>query len=432
MPYDARIFHILIASPSDVADERQAITDLIHEWNAVNSRERRVVLLPLRWETHASPELGSDPQTVINRQVADHCDMVVGVFWTRLGTPTPRAESGTAEEMSRAAAAGKPIMLYFSRSKVDLEAVDLDEYAKLKDFKKRTYPTGLIEKYGSLAEFREKFTRQLSQKILDLIAADATQQGPDLDTARDGWNGSLISLAFAHGDPPQVLAAPFALRLQRLVCINEQEIPDYSPTPDSDATHSTSDMRIGVPSTSDPDYYRNLVQFYCNWNVYLPLRLAVQASLDKGVRDLFLEARISSRSGHAHLASVSPELTKPRPIRYPRSRFLIGDDLAVWEPDTIATGGLSPFGRDLQLTAGDTGNWQIALELPLVHAGRTIFSGNEFYLTTLASDVLTFDTTVYSSDSTPFSIVFTLEIEVVSHEHTYQQILQDNGIPYDS
>jgi hypothetical protein len=150
MPFDARVIQVLIASPSDVAGERAVIADVVHEWNSVNARERGVVLMPLRWETDARPDLSATPQASINRQVGDHADMVIGVFWTRLGTRTASADSGTVEEIDRAGNAGKPVMLYFSRAPVDPEQLDLDEYARLTEFKQRTYPRGLIEKYQSL------------------------------------------------------------------------------------------------------------------------------------------------------------------------------------------------------------------------------------------------------------------------------------------
>lgn len=140
MPYDARVFQILIASPSDVQEERKILAEVIYEWNHVNSRDRRVVLLPLRWETHSSPEMGLRAQAVINKQIVDHCDMAVGVFWTRVGTPTSEAESGTAEEVARVGDAGKPVMLYFSKSKVDLDSVDLEEYMRLRDLRRRHIP----------------------------------------------------------------------------------------------------------------------------------------------------------------------------------------------------------------------------------------------------------------------------------------------------
>jgi len=193
MPFDARVLQVLIASPGDVGDERQLLSEMIYEWNYVNARERRVVLLPLRWETHASPELGSSPQAIINRQVVDSCDMAVGIFWTRLGTPTDVAESGTAEEIARVGEAGKPVMLYFSRAKVDLDTVDLTEYARLKEFKQKTYPQGLVEHYESLVDFREKFTRQskCSTLLRATLKRSHQEKQPLAPVCRSNWQNPL-------------------------------------------------------------------------------------------------------------------------------------------------------------------------------------------------------------------------------------------------
>jgi hypothetical protein len=49
---------VLIASPSDVEEEREIAVRVIQEWNDLHSYNRRIVLLPVRWETHAAPEYG--------------------------------------------------------------------------------------------------------------------------------------------------------------------------------------------------------------------------------------------------------------------------------------------------------------------------------------------------------------------------------------
>ena len=115
MAYDSRVYRILIASPSDVEEEREIAVRVIQEWNDLYSYSRKVTLLPLRWETHTAPEYGTRPQEVINRTIVDQCDLLVGVFWTRLGSPTGEADSGTLEEIARVGDAGKPVMLYFSK-----------------------------------------------------------------------------------------------------------------------------------------------------------------------------------------------------------------------------------------------------------------------------------------------------------------------------
>lgn len=71
MSYDAKVFNVMIASPVDVASERNIVREVIHEWNAVHSRVRKIVLLPVGWESHSSPEMGSRPQEIINRDCSE-------------------------------------------------------------------------------------------------------------------------------------------------------------------------------------------------------------------------------------------------------------------------------------------------------------------------------------------------------------------------
>lgn len=47
MSYEAKVFNVMIASPGDVASERTIIRDVIYEWNAVHSKSRNIVLLPV-------------------------------------------------------------------------------------------------------------------------------------------------------------------------------------------------------------------------------------------------------------------------------------------------------------------------------------------------------------------------------------------------
>ncbi|MGF9760883.1 hypothetical protein AAII07_37430 [Microvirga sp. 0TCS3.31] len=175
-------------------DERTLVAEVIHEWNSVNARERGVVLMPLRWETDTRPGLGLPPQASINSQIVDHADMVIGIFWTRLGTPTAEAMSGTVEEIDRAGNSGKPVMLYFSRSPVDPESLDLVEYGKLADFKRRTYPKGLVEKYSSLEEFRTKLSRHLAMQVRDIIQGTAVDPATTLTVAVPNLALSLVDM----------------------------------------------------------------------------------------------------------------------------------------------------------------------------------------------------------------------------------------------
>lgn len=165
MSYTATTFNVMIASPGDVASERAIVRDVVYEWNAVNSNSRKIVLLPIGWESHASPEMGAPAQTIINNQVLTKCDLLVGVFWTRIGTPTEQHLSGTVEEIENHINAGKPAMLYFSSQPVAMDTVDLDQVQRLKKFKESCQPRGLNESYDSHTDFKEKFYRHLQLKV---------------------------------------------------------------------------------------------------------------------------------------------------------------------------------------------------------------------------------------------------------------------------
>ncbi|MNR90906.1 hypothetical protein D3C72_219000 [compost metagenome] len=162
MAYSATVFNVLIASPSDVNEEREAIAQTVHEWNSLNSEETGKVLLPVRWESHSAPIMGDRPQGIINSQVVRDCDMLIGAFWTRLGSPTGVEESGTVEEIKLFLKQQKPVMLYYSKKPVDMDAADLEQVQKLKDFKKSIRDKGIQEQYTSADELKQKLMRQLT------------------------------------------------------------------------------------------------------------------------------------------------------------------------------------------------------------------------------------------------------------------------------
>jgi hypothetical protein len=168
MAYSARVFRVLIASPSDVEEERDAVVSVIQAWNDLHSRSREIVLLPLRWETHTAPEFGTRPQDVINRAIVDDCDLVVGIFWTRIGSPSGEADSGTIEEIERASSANKPVMLYFSRAEINPHDIDMEQLRRLKLFEDRVKQNSLVETYKSKNQFRDKFSQQLEIKIKEI------------------------------------------------------------------------------------------------------------------------------------------------------------------------------------------------------------------------------------------------------------------------
>jgi hypothetical protein len=167
MPYSATVIPTMIASPGDAQEERGLVRKLLHEWNAVNSEIRKAVLAPVGWETHASPRLRGRAQEIINSKLLKKCDLLVGVFWTRLGSPTGEYESGTVEEIKKHVEAGKLAMVYFCTKPVVKNSNDHDQYGRVIEFKEWCKAEGIIGEYEDLVEFEELFRKDLALTMND-------------------------------------------------------------------------------------------------------------------------------------------------------------------------------------------------------------------------------------------------------------------------
>jgi OST-HTH/LOTUS domain len=131
--------------------------------------------MPVKWESHAAPLMGNRPQAIINEQLVNDCDLLVGVFWTRIGTHTGVSVSGTAEEIEQFVAQNKPVMLYFSQTPVDPDKIEIDQFTTLRTFKEKMRLKGLTESYSSIPDFRQKFSRQLAINLNSILTQAATE-----------------------------------------------------------------------------------------------------------------------------------------------------------------------------------------------------------------------------------------------------------------
>ena len=183
MPLQATTYRVLLASPSDLAEERQAATEAINDWNAQHAAAEAVVLLPVRWETHATPQAGVRPQEAINAQLVRDSDMLIGMFWTKIGTATGVADSGTVEEIDQFVAAGKPAMLYLSNRPIEPSRIDLTQLEKLRDFQEATYKTALVGSFSRVDDLRSLILRHLTHEVRKLQTRRPSSSNPKLDEA---------------------------------------------------------------------------------------------------------------------------------------------------------------------------------------------------------------------------------------------------------
>lgn len=148
MAFQAHVLKVMIASPGDTTEERDAVERALHGWNAARAEREQVMLLPRRWETDAIPTLGNSGQGAINEQLLDDADILVALFDSRLGRATQKAVSGTAEEIQRANDAGKPVHVYFSEEPLPRD-VNSKQLAALRKFKASLESSGLFGSYAS-------------------------------------------------------------------------------------------------------------------------------------------------------------------------------------------------------------------------------------------------------------------------------------------
>ena len=167
--FNASVVRVLVASPSDTFESRAVLREAIEDWNALHAEANAIVALPTMWERDATPRLGAPPQEIINSELGDHCDVVIACFWTRLGSPTEHAESGTVEEIERAIKAGKPVLVYFSNQPVMPGSIDADEYKRLESFRDDLKKRGLYGEFTTPEELRRKVAADLTRVVRDQL-----------------------------------------------------------------------------------------------------------------------------------------------------------------------------------------------------------------------------------------------------------------------
>lgn len=169
MPRTESVISMFISSPSDVSAEREILEGVVNELNRTWSRSLGIRFEPIMWETHSRPAFGNDPQDVLNTQLPDDYDVFIGILWGRIGTPTPRAESGTLEEFERAFKRYKQdndsidLMVYFKDVGIPPSKMDPDQLAKVQKFKKTLgQKGGLYSTFEDSSSFESSLRAHLS------------------------------------------------------------------------------------------------------------------------------------------------------------------------------------------------------------------------------------------------------------------------------
>jgi hypothetical protein len=158
---EVHIKRIVVASPSDVQAERDALPAVVAELNNGIAADRGVWLELARWETDAYPGFHPEgPQGLIDGILRiEDCDVLIGIFWKRFGTPVKDARSGTEHEFRRAYEAWQQcrrphIMVYFNQRPYTPQTKgETDQWGQVLEFRQQFPREGLWWTYRGKAEF---------------------------------------------------------------------------------------------------------------------------------------------------------------------------------------------------------------------------------------------------------------------------------------
>lgn len=174
MPTSPIVYQLVCCGPGDVSREIEIARRVAEEWNLAHNNDATQFVKFGHWSTDATPDLSERPQSVINGQLIDKADILVAIFWSRFGTPTGIAKSGTEEEVRRALKKKKRVMLYFSDLESPRLPIDQEQYQKVQSFRHEMRDKGLYWTFKSRAEFEKLFTRHLA-RVLEEIREGTTK-----------------------------------------------------------------------------------------------------------------------------------------------------------------------------------------------------------------------------------------------------------------
>jgi hypothetical protein len=212
MPRQSAVYTVLVAGPGDVSRERAAVVDAVSAWTRRHAEHTGIVFQPID-STHARPDMSTDAQASINRQLGNNRDAVIAVFGKRIGTATPRAISGTVEEIEEAIADGKDVMVYFSDGPIRREGLDLKQLEQLEEFRESLRGRGLFGSYQSLQDLK----RQLDDHVARLGYEFESRGKTNFDRPRnltEDDHGVLSHFVQLAANNPQSLHP--AIAVQRL------------------------------------------------------------------------------------------------------------------------------------------------------------------------------------------------------------------------
>lgn len=181
------VLQIFVAYPSDVHADKAALQEVVDEFNQVWSRFLALFVELVAWDSHARPGVGPYPQSVINSQLGSDYAALIAIFGGRIGTPTPVAPSGAAEEVERAIklrAARRDnwpeVLVYFRSQASELPEAEREQACRLLEFRHDLRSRGILDwDVRDTSDFKAQVRRHVALLVQRWIAERGAQNVAD-------------------------------------------------------------------------------------------------------------------------------------------------------------------------------------------------------------------------------------------------------------
>lgn len=180
-PDSVKHYHVFVASPGDVDDERQAVRAYFAAYNRSYAEPRGFRFDVIDWQNYSTAGAGR-PQALITDQTLEHyrpsLALVIGIMAQRFGSPSGTHESGTEEEFEWARGnvrSGFPELKWFFREIAELTldpknaAAGLAQWQRVQAFRERIAAETSVysRSYATIDEFKAVLDQDLGRWLND-------------------------------------------------------------------------------------------------------------------------------------------------------------------------------------------------------------------------------------------------------------------------
>lgn len=163
---------VVLASPSDLAAERQMIKDLVNSLNPLYMKNG--ICIDLRMWENSTPGMNADgPQGLIDMDLEiTKADLFICMYWKKIGTKLANEDvAGTEHELNLA------LDSYHKHRKPDIKAFfkgvgaieENDDIKEISKISKRLQPLGLYTPFKDIDELKDNIDKILQAEVMKLI-----------------------------------------------------------------------------------------------------------------------------------------------------------------------------------------------------------------------------------------------------------------------